>query len=135
MKINDDKLSQWKKRVLCTRFIYSVFVSNCTKEEGIEKFQEEIKPLYDNDINKVITAFFLNKDKILKLINDNLTNNWTLDRINLVDLSIIVEAKCEQIAHEIDKKIIIDQAIITCKKYSEKNSYKFVNSILDKILK
>lgn len=135
MKTNNDKLTQWQKRVLCFRFIYSIFVSNLKKEDAILKFQDEIKPLYDNDINKIITAFFINKDAILKIIDSKLTDKWTLDRINLVDLSIIVESYCEQIALNTDKKIIIDQAIITAKKYSEKNSYKFINSILDKILK
>jgi transcription termination factor NusB len=29
---------------------------------------------------------------------------------------------------------VIDQAVINAKKYGDKNSYKFVNAILDKIL-
>ncbi|MBO7085445.1 hypothetical protein J6W20_06150 [bacterium] len=33
-----------------------------------------------------------------------------------------------------DKKVIIDQAIITCKKYDNLQAYKFVNAILDKLL-
>jgi transcription termination factor NusB len=33
-----------------------------------------------------------------------------------------------------DKKIIIDQAVINAKNYSDPNSYKFVNAILDKII-
>jgi transcription termination factor NusB len=33
-----------------------------------------------------------------------------------------------------DKKIIIDQAIVNAKNYSSENMYKFINSILDKVL-
>jgi transcription termination factor NusB len=34
----------------------------------------------------------------------------------------------------LEKKVSIDQAIVNAKNYSEKNSYKFINAILDKIL-
>jgi transcription termination factor NusB len=44
-------------------------------------------------------------------------------------------AYSEANALKIDKKIIIDQAIITTKKYSEPNDYKFINAILDNIIK
>lgn len=134
MKTNT-KLTQWKKRLISMRFIYSILVSGLNKDEGVKKFQEEILPLNSDEINRTITVFFLRKSKIVKLIESKLLNTWTIDRINLVDLSIMIQAVCEQIALNTEKKIIIDQAIITCKKYSEPNSYKFVNSILDKILK
>lgn len=135
MKTNNQKLNQWKKRVVCFRFIYSVLVSNDSKENAIKKFQEEILPLNNNDITRIIATFFLRRDEIKKLIQSKLNENWSFERINLVDLAIIYESICEQLALNIDKKVIIDQAVITCKKYSETNSYKFVNSILDKILK
>ncbi len=132
---NDTKLTQWKKRLICIRFIYSVLVLDLKKDEGILKFQREIKPLKNNDIDKIITVFFMRGSSIIKLIESKLNKDWTIDRINLVDLSIMIEAICESIALPIDKKIIIDQAIVTSKKYSESNSYKFINSILDKIIK
>lgn len=135
MKTNETKLTQWKKRVLCVRFIYSILLINPNKDDAIEKFQDEILPLNDNDINRVLTVFFNRRDSIIKLIESKLSETWSLDRLNYVDLSIIIQAVCEQIALNTEKKIIIDQAIITSKKYSEKNSYKFINSILDKILK
>lgn len=137
MKTNNDntKLNQWQKRILCVRFIYSVLVSNLTKNEAIVKFQEEIKPLYNDDVNRVIATFFLRKKEIIFEISKHLKQGWTLDRINYVDLAILIEAVCEFISLKIDKKVVIDQAIITAKKYSESNSYKFINSILDKILK
>lgn len=135
MKTNDTKLMQWKKRIVATRFIYSILVYNWTKDEAIKKFQTEIQPLANEDINKIITVFILRKSSILKLIESKLTNNWSLDRLNTMDLAILCESVGENIGLNIDKKIIIDQAIITAKKYCEPNSYKFINSILDKILK
>lgn len=136
MKINNSqKLNQWKKRVLCVRFIYSLLVTSDSKENSIKKFQEEIVPLNNKDVTKIIATFFLKKDEIKKLIQSKLHEGWSIERINLVDLAIIYEAICEHIALKTDKKILIDQAVITSKKYCEPNSYKFINSILDKILK
>ena len=37
-------------------------------------------------------------------------------------------------ALDTNKKVIIDQTIITCKKYDSMNAYRFVNAILDKLL-
>ncbi|MBO6041644.1 hypothetical protein J6P52_00460 [bacterium] len=34
-----------------------------------------------------------------------------------------------------NKRIIIDQTLITAKRYSNPNAYKYINAILDKILK
>jgi transcription termination factor NusB len=45
-----------------------------------------------------------------------------------------MEAYCENKVLNTDKKIVIDQAIVNAKNYSEANSYKFVNAILDKII-
>ena len=67
-------------------------------------------------------------------ISNLLESNWTIERVNLIDLSIVCCTISEKNVHQIDKKILIDQAVITAKKYGDENSYKFVNSILDKIL-
>jgi transcription termination factor NusB len=48
--------------------------------------------------------------------------------------AILFSAYSESKTLGIDKKIIIDQAIVTTKKYSELNDYRFINAILDKII-
>lgn len=136
MKIKDkNNLTQWKKRVLCFRFIYSILINNLDNNEISQKYHDEIKLLNDAYIKKILTVFLLEKENIILSIKNKLNENWSIERINVVDLSIIIQSICEFIAHKIDKKIIIDQAIISSKKYSDLKSYKFVNSILDKILK
>lgn len=133
MKINSN-LSQWEKRVISFKFIYSCLVLELNKQEMIEKYNCEIKLLEDIYINNIIIFFIKNKEKLFKQIMNLLQPNWTIDRINLIDLSVVCCTISESNVHKIDKKILIDQAVITAKKYGDQSSYKFVNSILDKVL-
>lgn len=133
MKINYN-LAQWEKRVISFKFIYSCLILELNHKEMLEKYNSEIKHLNNDYVDNIIFFFINNKEKLFKQITNLLQANWTIERLNLVDLSIVCCAVSESNACQIDKKILIDQAIITAKKYGDQNSYKFVNSILDKIL-
>jgi N utilization substance protein B len=75
-----------------------------------------------------------NKEQIADLIKPLISNKWTWERTKTVDKAIIITAYCENKVALIPKKVAIDQAIINAKNYSEPNSYRFVNAILDKII-
>ena len=131
---NEQPILQWKKRIACFRFIYSSLIMNLGDKDCVLKFNEELAELKNKDIAKVIAFFIKNKQNIKARIKPLLKEDWSIERLNKVDLAIIMESFCEFHTLDIDKKIIIDQAIITSKKYSENNSYKFINFILDKLL-
>lgn len=133
MKINCN-LTQWEKRVVSFKFIYSCLVSELNQKEMLEKYNIEIKQLNNDYVNSIIFFFVSNKEKLFSQIKNLLQANWTIERLNLIDLSIVCSTISESNVHYVDKKILIDQAVITAKKYGDQNSYKFVNSILDKIL-
>lgn len=139
-KINNNKtenkqhLTQWKKRIACFRFIYSTLIMNLGDKDCVLKFNEELSEIKDKDIAKVIAFYIKNKQNIKSRIKPLLKEEWNIDRLNKVDLAIIMEAFCEFHTLDIDKKVIIDQAIITSKRYSEDKSYKFINFILDRLL-
>ena len=60
--------------------------------------------------------------------------NWELDRMAVVDRNIIRLAAYEIIdMPETPVNVIIDEAVEISKKYSTKDSSKFVNGILDKL--
>lgn len=132
--VEGKELQRWKRRIIFFRFIYSVLVMDLNKEQIHEKLQYELPEFKDDELNKIIEFFAENKSKIETKVESLLKENWTLDRLNKVDLALIISAFCEYTVTGINRKIIIDQAIITSKKYSEKYSYKFINFILDKLL-
>lgn len=131
----DNVLSQWEKRVIAFKFIYSLLIDEAlTKEDMEQKLQKEISE--DSEyIIKIISSFIKNKEEFENEVSLNLLKTWTLNRVNYIDKAIIFSSMSEYKAHNIDKNILIDQAIITSKKYGDDNSYKFINFILDKVLK
>jgi transcription termination factor NusB len=48
---------------------------------------------------------------------------------------VLITAYAESKTTNLERKIIIDQALITIKHFADPNSVKYVNAILDKIIK
>lgn len=133
MKTNN--LTQWEKRVAVFKFVYSVLISDLSKDESIKKFELELKDTINDDYINAITLYFIeNKSFLEQTLEKHLLKNWTIDRVDFIDKSIIYASISEYKACNVNKGIVIDQAIITAKKYGIDNSYKFVNYILDKVL-
>lgn len=135
MNLSSKILSQWERRVVVFKYIYSLLIDDSLSVDMQEnKVKEE---LFEKDkyVYDVVLEFIKNKSKYELMIKPYLKTNWTIDRIDYIDKSIIFASLSEYSIHKIDKKIIIDQAIITAKKYGITNSYKFINFILDKVIK
>jgi N utilization substance protein B len=74
-----------------------------------------------------------NKEDIDSLIRQH-AKNWEIERMATVDRNVIRLATYEIMATvNIPINVIIDEAIEISKKYSTKDSSKFVNGILDKL--
>ena len=59
---------------------------------------------------------------------------WKFDRLNLVEQAILIMSYTHMTTQKVDKSIVINIAIKLAKKFLEKDDYKFVNGILDKVL-
>lgn len=60
---------------------------------------------------------------------------WKFSRLNTLERAILITSYTEvKMLEDIDRKIAIDVAIRLAKKYLDKDDYKFVNAILDKVL-
>ncbi|AWG42504.1 transcription antitermination factor NusB [Candidatus Borreliella tachyglossi] len=130
-----------KARVLAFQKIYSIDVNQKAKdniydilslEDHKVDFEEDLKLFY----SMLVNGTYENLEFIDKLIS-NISFNWQLDRMDKVDLAIlrmsVYSLKFQNL--EVPKRSIIDEAILIAKKYGSKNSYKFVNGILDALLK
>jgi transcription antitermination factor NusB len=85
-------------------------------------------------IREVVIKALKNKETIISLIEPNL-KNWRFDRLNLLTQSIFLLAVSHFVyVKEVDKKIVIDNAVKLAKKYVDVKDYAFVNAILDKVL-
>ena len=80
---------------------------------------------------------------LLKLIKDNetayidkiseLLHNWSFKRLNYVDQAILLVAAAEFGAGVNAKGIIINEAVNIAKKYSDNDSFKYINGVLDRL--
>lgn len=64
-----------------------------------------------------------------------LLSNWRIERIGVCTKLILRYAIWELVATETDAKIVINEAIELAKAFAEKDAFKFINGILDQIIK
>ena len=79
-----------------------------------------------------IRAFIANLDKYKEEISGHL-KRWTFDRLNYVDQAILLEAASEINLELNDRNVVIDEAIRIAKEYSDEDSYKYINGVLDNL--
>lgn len=120
------------------KLIYSIEVQKSVDEEQIELFlQENIIENKDEVkyIKKVFNGVKENKNEIVSLIENNLKEKWSIDRISKIDFAILEVAIFELIFSKIPYKVVINEAVELAKKYGDDNSKSFVNGILASIVK
>ena len=79
---------------------------------------------------KLLEFIHLNKEVLVEKINP-LLNEWTFERIPVVDQSILMMACAELDRALEDRAVIIDEAIELAKTYSDDDAYKYINAVLD----
>ncbi len=137
-----------KRSILRIQIMKILFIADIDEISVNEALEHAKAGVLDNDEineNKEISEEAI---KILNFINDNLNKiddiisntlvNYTIERLNTVDKAIIRLATAEMMMAEIDKKIIIDEALEITKLYSDTGDHKavsFNNRLLDNISK
>lgn len=102
-------------------------------------FQSEINERENNQhehhfVNELVRGVHLQKDKIDTLIETYLIN-WTLNRISIVDKTILRIALYEiMFIEDIPHAVSINEAIELAHTYGDEKSSKFINGILSKII-
>ena len=132
-------MNRSKMREAGFKLIYSLEIcENKDLEEAINiylesnEIEDEEAKIYIRD---VILGIENNKEKIVEAISKNLKEDWKLDRISKVDLSILKLAIYEIKHKELPFKVAINEAVELGKKYGENQSQKFINGILANIVK
>jgi N utilization substance protein B len=121
-----DKQQRKLAREAVLQALYAKHVSN----EEAKKVLHDILIRYEFDKIKF-------SDDLDKHIESNL-DNWTVDRLNVIDRLIMQMSLCEMIhlkSYDISHKVTISSAIENAKKFSTEDSTSFVNGVLDSIYK
>ena len=112
---------------------------NCSmNEQDIFKCFDDILPVeipYREFSVKIFRGVCENQDKIDELI-EKYADNWEISRMTVIDRNIMRLASYEILfMPKTPISVIIDEAVEISKMYSNKDSSKFVNGILDKLQK
>lgn len=116
-----------KRRDLRTEVIKLIYQDLFSSDNDLENIESEVKEMF--------LGVKENLERIDEIISHCLTN-WTIDRLNYVDLAIIRLATYEMILNKVPAKIIINEALEITKVYSnldDDQAKKFNNRLLENI--
>ena len=125
-------------RELAFKLVYELEVQKEPEEEQFEIFVENNEIMdekvidYLKDIKEGINQ---NKDEINSLITNNLKDNWSLNRISKINLSLIKLAIYEMVYKELPYKVAINEVVELAKKYADESAPVFINGILASVVK
>ena len=123
-------------RECALQILYQLEMNPVPVEELIQAFWEE-NPESSEDIRKfaeiLVRGSLEHREEIDRTVL-KATENWQLDRMAVIDRSILRFSTYELLyVEDIPRIVTINEAVNLAKKFSQEESGKFVNGVLDKI--
>lgn len=125
-------------RELAFKLVYEIEVQKETEEDQFEIFienneiQDKKVEEYLKDIKDGIKS---HDDEINSLITSNLKDNWSLNRISKINISLIKIAIYEMVYKSLPYKVAINEVVELAKKYADESAPVFINGILASVVK
>lgn len=135
--------SDKQQRKLAREAVLQALYAKHVSSEEAKKVLHDILIRYEFDkmtkkfVEELFNSTIKFSDDLDKHIESNL-DNWTVDRLNVIDRLIMQMSLCEMIhlkSYDISHKVTISSAIENAKKFSSEDSTSFVNGVLDSIYK
>ena len=132
MKVNFKEAK--KSREILVQAVYQFLFNNQNTSEIYDQFAKEHqnKKINLEILNSKLKSIELNSHKINQAIDKT---DFDISKIDLIDKAILYVAFEEIIYGELDHPVVIDEAIRLSKKFSNPDSFKFLNAIIDKYIK
>ena len=126
-------MNREKIREKTMQLIYQMEASGKFDASELSMMEEDSNIIGKKQADDTLDAIKKHIEEIDDLIKSNL-DKWSFERIAKTDLAILRTAVAEMLYLDyIPAVVSINEAVKLSKKYSDDNSYKFVNSILGKI--
>ena len=135
--------SEKQQRKLAREAVLQALYAKHVSNEEAKKVLHDILIRYEFDkmtkkfVEELFNSTIKFSDDLDKHIESNL-DNWTVERLNVIDRLIMQMSLCEMIhlkSYDISHKVTISSAIENAKKFSSEDSTSFVNGVLDSIYK
>lgn len=134
-------MNRTETRKTAFELIYSLEIQKVNKEEYEEQINlflesnEILETKVKEYIEDIVYGIEENKEEILNIINNELSEKWELNRLSKVSLAILKLATYEIIYKKIPYKVVVNEAVELAKTYGDDNAPSFVNGILASIIK
>ena len=132
------ELTLTEQRALVFQLLYTMYAFNY--EMSLEDIADNYYRGFDVEIPRDSTVFIMVNgiiedrteldEKIIPLLK-----NWRLDRLGVPTTLILRLAAWEIINTATDSAVILNEAVELAKCFAEKDSYKFINGVLDGFVK
>lgn len=109
-------------RITAMQLIYSMDMNNSSIQEALESANKE---MLNEEVLKLVRFVDEHFAEIDTIISNSLTN-YTINRLNTVDRSIVRVSTAELMMKELDKSIIINEALEITKLFSDEGNHKAV---------
>lgn len=119
-----------KARIIATKNVYQMLINNEPMSDVIAQYETR-----DDFLMLLCDGVSKNLEMLNLVVLQNLKKGWTLKRLNTIDHAILLVACYEILFTDLDRRIIINEAIENSKIYCDDNRFKFINAILDKVEK
>jgi len=137
-EISYDDLSRREVRSLVFHLLYAMegFDYQTELESIVDNFNRgfELQIPVDSEVFRVALGVIEKRDKLDEVIIPLLAN-WRFERVGVCTKLILRLAVWELEHTDTHSTIVINEAIELAKCFAEKDAYKFVNGILDKMVK
>jgi len=129
-------ISRRKLREKVLQILYAYELSNDSLDIMFEDLLQDVNDEEAKEFVKSLTLLTIkHRDEYDEMIKQ-VVKNWEIDRIAVIDRLLIRMATCEMLHFpEIPTKVSINEVIEIAKRYSTDQSDKFINGVLDAILK
>ncbi len=115
--------------VIC---VYQYLIYPRDSRQLIAENKAEKRMQEDPYMTRVLETAIANRERYAGYIDDVLTNDWTYDRLGLMEQAILLCGCAEFDLKTVEMPVIINEYVELAKKYGD-NSYKMINGVLDRI--
>lgn len=124
-----------KSREFALQALYQLNITKQDVTALLAQFQEHFLPDGEADefLRRLVLGVLKHCEELDRLI-ERYSENWRLDRIDVIDRNILRMALFELLyCEDIPPKVSINEAIDLGKRYGSEDSGSFINGILDRI--
>jgi len=124
-----------KSREFALQALYQLNIAKQDVNAVLAQFQEHFLPGGEADefLRRLVLGVLEHREELDRLI-EQYSENWRLDRIDVIDRNILRMALFELLyCQDIPPKVTINEAIDLGKRYGSEDSGSFINGILDRI--